>query len=39
MSIQTPMVLLDFNVQPLMLGKVVVDNFGLNDANLNLCLY
>jgi hypothetical protein len=39
MLIQTPMVLLVFIVQPLMLGKVVVDNFGLNDANINRCLY
>jgi len=29
---------LNYNAQPLMLGKVV-DNFTLNDANINLCPY
>jgi len=32
-------VLLDFGVQPLMLGKVVVDSFGLTDVNLDPCPY
>ncbi len=33
------MVLLDFNVQPLMLGKVDVDGFGLTHADLDPCPY
>jgi hypothetical protein len=32
-------VLLDFGVQPLMLGKVVVDGLGLTNVNLDPCLY
>jgi hypothetical protein len=30
---------LDFDVQPLMLGKVIVYGFGLIDANLDPCPY
>jgi hypothetical protein len=32
-------VLLDFGVQPLMLGKVVVDGLGLTNVNLHPCPY
>jgi hypothetical protein len=30
---------LDFNAQPLMLGKIIIDGFGLIDANLDPCPY
>jgi hypothetical protein len=32
-------VLLDFGVQPLMLGKTIVDGLGLTNANLDSCPY
>jgi hypothetical protein len=32
-------VLLDFNVQPLMLGKTTVDGLGLTNADLDPCPY
>jgi hypothetical protein len=32
-------VLLDFGVQPLMLGKVVVDGLGLIDVDIDMCPY
>ncbi len=32
-------VLLDSNVQPLMLGKTIVDGLGLTDVNLDPCPY
>ncbi len=31
--------LLDFGVQPLMLGKAVVDGIGLTNVNLDPCPY
>jgi hypothetical protein len=31
--------MLDFNVQPLMLGKIVVDGLGLTNANIDPCPY
>ncbi len=31
--------MLDSNVQPLMLGKIVVDGLGLTNANLDPCPY
>jgi hypothetical protein len=33
------MVLLDFSAQPLMLGKVDVDGFGLTHVDLDPCPY
>jgi hypothetical protein len=32
-------VLLDSNVQPLMLGKIVINGLGLTDVNLDPCPY
>jgi len=32
-------VLLDFGVQPLMLGKVVIDGFGLTNVDFDPCPY
>jgi hypothetical protein len=32
-------VLLDFGVQPLMLGKTTIDGFGLTNVNLGPCPY
>jgi len=36
---QPHMVLLDFHVQPLMLGKAIVDGLGLTNVNFNPCPY
>jgi hypothetical protein len=33
------MVLLDFNVQPLMLGKTTINGLGLINVNLDPCPY